>query len=106
MLTFSSKLADWDDDDPQAMEQTSSRWDKVVILKHMFTLQELEEDPSAMLEIKEDIREECAKLGDVTNVVLFDKEAAGVASVRFKNSEAADACVRVSRPSTSLTFAN
>ena len=41
-LMPSSKLADWDDDDPQAMQDTSSRWDKVVILKHMFTLQELE----------------------------------------------------------------
>lgn len=41
-LTVISKLADWDDDDPQAVQDTSSRWDKVVILKHMFTLQELE----------------------------------------------------------------
>jgi HIV Tat-specific factor 1 len=53
-----------------------------------------------MLDIKEDIREECAKLGDVTNVVLFDKEPAGVASVRFSNATAAEACVRVS----ALTF--
>lgn len=37
-----SKLADWDDDDPSALQETSSRWDKVVILKHMFTLEELE----------------------------------------------------------------
>lgn len=48
-----------------------------------------------MLEIKEDIREECAKLGEVTNVSLFDKETEGVASVRFANGEAAAACVRV-----------
>ena len=48
-----------------------------------------------MLEIKEDIREECAKLGEVTNVVLFDKEEDGVASVRFSGAEAALACVRV-----------
>jgi HIV Tat-specific factor 1 len=48
-----------------------------------------------MLEIKEDIREECAKLGEVTNVVLFDKEPAGVASVRFANAQAAESCVRV-----------
>jgi len=89
------KLTDWDDDDPQALPDTSSRWDKVVILKHMFTLEELEEDPAAMLEIKEDIREECAKLGPVTNVVLFDKEKDGVASVRFSNAEAAAACVRL-----------
>ena len=48
-----------------------------------------------MLEIKEEIRNECAKLGEVTNVVLFDKERDGVASVRFANAEAAAACVRV-----------
>lgn len=36
-----SKLSDWDDDDPSAIQATSSRWDKVVILEHMFTLQEL-----------------------------------------------------------------
>ncbi|KAI1616001.1 hypothetical protein EDD36DRAFT_414917 [Exophiala viscosa] len=89
------KLTDWDDDDPQTLQDPSSRWDKVVILKHMFTLEELEEDPAAMLEIKEDIREECSKLGEVTNVVLFDKEKDGVASVRFSNAEAAAACVRV-----------
>ena len=41
-LTENSKLADWDDDDPQALQDPSSKWDKVVILKHMFTLKELE----------------------------------------------------------------
>ena len=41
-LTRNSKLADWDDDDPQALQETSSRWDKVAILKHLFTLKELE----------------------------------------------------------------
>ncbi|KAL8873174.1 MAG: hypothetical protein Q9174_001310 [Haloplaca sp. 1 TL-2023] len=90
-----SKLADWDDDDPQAIRDTSSRWDKVVILKHLFTVQELEEDPAAMLDIKEDLREECEKIASVTNVVLYDKESDGVASVRFSNAEGAKACVRV-----------
>jgi len=54
-----------------------------------------QEDPAAMLDIKEDIREECSKLGEVTNVVLFDKEPAGVASVRFANATSAEACVRL-----------
>jgi len=92
---LNNKLADWDDDDPSTIPDTSSRWDKVVILKHMFTLEELEEDPAAILDIKEDIREECAKLGIVTNVVLYDKEPDGVASVRYSTPEAAQACVRV-----------
>lgn len=51
-----------------------------------------------MLDIKEDIREECAKIGEVTNVVLFDREEDGVASVRFADAESAAECVRVSLP--------
>jgi HIV Tat-specific factor 1 len=90
-----ARLADWSDDEPSTILETNSRWDKVVILKHMFTLEELAEDPAAILDIKEDIREECSKLGEVTNVVLFDLEQDGVASVRFSNSEAARACVGV-----------
>ncbi|KAK3694843.1 hypothetical protein B0T22DRAFT_84037 [Podospora appendiculata] len=100
-----AKLADWDDDDPSTAAAsslfpdvapaTSKRADKVVILRHMFTLAELDEDPAAILDIKEDIREECAKLGPVTNVVLFDQEEDGVVSVKFTSAEAAEACVRM-----------
>ncbi|KAI2629768.1 hypothetical protein GGR54DRAFT_278554 [Hypoxylon sp. NC1633] len=93
-----AKLADWDDDDPSygaggVQPETGARRDRLVILRHMFTLRELEEDPAAMLEIKEDIREECSKLGPVTNVVLYDLEEDGIASVKFKTPEAAEACV-------------
>lgn len=77
------------------MTETNSRFEKTVILKHMFTLKELEEDPSAVLDIKEDIRDECSKLGDVTNVVLYDKEPDGVVTVRFTDPGAAMQCVRV-----------
>lgn len=44
----------------------------MVVLKHMFTLQELEEDASMLLDLKEDVRDECSSLGEVTNVVLYD----------------------------------
>ncbi|BDD54716.1 hypothetical protein MPDQ_000317 [Monascus purpureus] len=92
---LNNKLADWDDTDPSSLPETNSRFEKVVILKHMFTLAELEEDPAAILDIKEDIRDECSKLGEVTNVVLYDKESEGVVSVRFTDPEAARQCVRV-----------
>ncbi|KAF3309836.1 hypothetical protein TWF173_010541 [Orbilia oligospora] len=91
---LNNKLADWDDDDP-ATVSTSSKFDKVAILKHMFTLKELEEDPAAILDIKEDIREECSKLGEVTNVTLYDDEEAGVVSVKFGDEASALACVRM-----------
>ena len=38
----------------------------------MFTLQELDEDTSLLLDLKEDVRDECSSLGEVTNVVLYD----------------------------------
>ncbi|KAK5132902.1 hypothetical protein LTR08_008348 [Meristemomyces frigidus] len=91
---MNNRLADWDDDDPQALPDTSSRWDKVVVLKSMFTFAELAEDPAAPLEIKDDIREECEKFGQVTNVVLYDKEEDGVVTVRFTDVVAAGACVK------------
>lgn len=93
---LSAKLADWSDDEPdQLLPPKNTKWEKVVILRHMFTLEELEEDPAALLEIKEDIREECEKLGPVTNVVLYDKEEEGIVSVRFKTAAAAEACLKV-----------
>ncbi|KAK3672319.1 hypothetical protein LTR78_007859 [Recurvomyces mirabilis] len=92
---MNDRLADWDDDDPQAVTETSSRWDKVVVLKHMFTLKELAEDAAAALDIKEDVREECEKFGQVTNVVLYDKEEEGVVTVRFTDARAAAASINV-----------
>ncbi|KAF9879985.1 nuclear mrna splicing factor-associated [Colletotrichum karsti] len=93
---LAAKLADWSDDEPSTLPtETNSKWDKTVILKHMFTREELEEDPAALLEIKEDIREECAKLGNVTNVVLYDEEPDGVVSVKFSKPEAAQACIQL-----------
>lgn len=74
------------------MPEVSSRWDKVLILKHMFTLKELADDPQAELDIKEDVRDECEKIGQVTNVVLYDKEPDGVITVRFADKIAATAC--------------
>lgn len=91
-----AKLADWDDDDPYPVRvEAPSKKDKTVILRHMFTLEELEEDPAALLEIKEDIRDECAKLGQVTNVVLYDQEQDGVVSVKFADPESAQACIKL-----------
>lgn len=91
-----AKLADWSDDDVAAIPtESTTKWQKMVVLRHMFTLAELEEDPAALLDIKEDIREECEKLGAVTNVVLYDEEPDGVVSVKFRKPESALACVQL-----------
>ena len=88
-----AKLADWSDDEDGGAR--AAKHERLVVLKHMFTLRDLDEGPEALLEIKEDIRDECAKLGDVTNVVLYDLEDDGVVGVRFRNVDAALACVRL-----------
>lgn len=69
---------EWDDEDgfgPMLKPEENTNAvnnSRVVVLKHMFTLQELEEDAALLLDLKEDVREECASLGEVTNVVLYD----------------------------------
>ncbi|TFY69802.1 hypothetical protein EVG20_g2984 [Dentipellis fragilis] len=94
------KLEDWDDEDAfgpsltdddrrAALNQNS----RVVVLKHMFTLQELEEDATLLLDLKDEVREECETLGEVTNVVLYDNEPEGVMTVKFRDPVSAQACI-------------
>jgi HIV Tat-specific factor 1 len=94
------KLEEWVDEDnfgPSITEEdtqiSANKNSRVVVLKHMFTLKELDEDPTLLLDLKEDVREECETLGEVTNVVLYDKEADGVMTVKFRDPISAQACV-------------
>lgn len=89
-----SKLADWDDEDVVDIPK-ANKYSKIVILKGMFSLDELESEPALLLDLKEDVRDECARLGDVTNVVLYDKEPDGIISVRFKQEEHAIDCLKM-----------
>ncbi|KAK9353907.1 hypothetical protein V1523DRAFT_172091 [Lipomyces doorenjongii] len=90
---LNNKLTDWDDDDAEQQSTTNKRWNKIVILKHVFTLQELEDDLTAALDIKEDIRDGCEEIGPVTNVVLYDLEPDGVMSIKFRNEDDALDCI-------------
>lgn len=76
--TLLRKLTDWSSSDDEATlaikrNQPPKRNPRVVVLSYMFTLQELEEDPTLLLDLKEDVRDECEKTcGEVTNVTLYD----------------------------------
>ncbi|KAJ7287541.1 hypothetical protein C8J57DRAFT_1284225 [Mycena rebaudengoi] len=94
------KLLEWDDEDgfgpmlkPEDAANAVNKNSRVVVLKHMFTLKRLEDDASLLLDLKEDVREECTSLGEVTNVVLYDKEPEGVMTVKFRDPLSAQACV-------------
>ncbi|EPS25742.1 hypothetical protein PDE_00678 [Penicillium oxalicum 114-2] len=90
---LNSLLTDWDDDDPSQKVRAVTNQDRTVVLKHLFTLEELKDDVEAILDIKEDVRTECAKIGEVTNVVLYDQEPEGVVTVKFAQAEDARECV-------------
>ncbi|KAI9317514.1 hypothetical protein BX666DRAFT_1856955 [Dichotomocladium elegans] len=81
---------DWVDEETG---KKAEKFSKIVILKNMYTQQELDEDPTLLLELKEDVREECEKLGEVTNVILYDKSPGGIISVRYTDQKSAEACV-------------
>lgn len=87
---FSRKLQEWGDDDgfgpsaePEEVEEPKTS--RVTVLKHMFTLKELADDASLLLDLKEDVREECSSLGDVTNVVLYDVRLIHLCAPFFTN---------------------
>ncbi|KAF8608619.1 hypothetical protein BDV93DRAFT_433862 [Ceratobasidium sp. AG-I] len=87
------KLADWDDEDDFGPTGPKISTSRVVVLKHMFTKQELAEDAALLLDLKDDVREECSTLGEVTNVVLYDEEDDGVMTVKFRDPVSAQACI-------------
>lgn len=75
MTKMNNKINDWDSDSGDEASQKLSQTARTLILKKMFTLAELDEDPTLLLDLKQDVREECASLGEVTNVVLWDVRA-------------------------------
>ncbi|GAA5967514.1 hypothetical protein JCM3765_004692 [Sporobolomyces pararoseus] len=87
------KLQDWDSSDEESNETISKKFKGVIVLEGMFTLKELEQDATLLLDLKEEVREECENLGIVTNVTLYDKEEKGIMTVRFKEELSAQACI-------------
>jgi hypothetical protein len=73
-------LTEWDsgsDDDANPTLSSSSTAPanpnaRLVILRRMFTLAELEEDATLLLDLKEEVREEAETMGEVTNVQVWD----------------------------------
>ncbi|KAJ1807752.1 hypothetical protein LPJ75_004730, partial [Coemansia sp. RSA 2598] len=81
--------------DPKLLQKRIAqmeRYKRTVILKHMFTIEELQEDVTLLLDLAEDVRSECEKLGVVTSVKIFDLSEEGAVAVKFKSEASAVAC--------------
>ncbi|KAH8119501.1 hypothetical protein DFH11DRAFT_1540309 [Phellopilus nigrolimitatus] len=81
------KLEDWGSDDEFG-----------TVSRHIcLRLNNSKKTQSLLLDLKEDVREECSTLGEVTNVVLYDvkEEPEGIMTVKFRDPISAQACVLV-----------
>lgn len=83
------KLLSWDTD------ESSQNHQKVVILKYMFTPEEIEEDVSLLLGLKEDVELKCSELlgFEPKKIVIHDKHPEGVITTVLADFCQAQACV-------------
>ncbi|ESO11520.1 hypothetical protein HELRODRAFT_108808 [Helobdella robusta] len=79
---------------PDKNPDSRPRYERIVVIKNVFTPKEFEDDPSQINEISADMREECSKFGEVRKVVVYDRHDEGVVTVMFKKPEEADLCVK------------
>lgn len=67
---------------------------KKVILKYMFTPDEISEDAGLILDIQEDVETKCSEIScEPKKVEIFDKHPDGVVAVTFAESHQALACI-------------
>ncbi|GLE03006.1 hypothetical protein PINS_up011885 [Pythium insidiosum] len=67
---------------------------RIVVIKHLFTPEEIEDD-AYELELKQEIEEECSKMGEITKITLFSKHVDGVVVVKFASAGSAAKCMEV-----------
>lgn len=91
-LSLQQKQLDWRPE--RRAGPNRLRHERVVILKNMFHPMDFEDDPLVLNEIREDLRVECSKFGQIRKLLLFDRHPDGVASVSFREPEEADYCIQ------------
>lgn len=69
---------------------------RVVVLRHMYTLEEAEkEGPEFYVDLEAEVKEECEKVGQVAKVTPLQGHKQGIVCVKFKSSSEAEECIRV-----------
>lgn len=84
-----NKIMSWASEVPLEMKQ------KKVVLKHMFTVKQLTEDPSQILQLREDLEQRCVRELQVEpkRVDIYDTNPDGIITITFNESDHAQACV-------------
>eukprot|EP00092_Neocalanus_flemingeri_P018482 GFUD01020002.1.p1 GENE.GFUD01020002.1~~GFUD01020002.1.p1 ORF type:complete len:583 (-),score=207.57 GFUD01020002.1:2-1750(-) len=80
---------------PEKMKGERAKYEKVVVIKNMFDVEDLDADPGLILDYSSRIRAQSEKFGSVTKVCLYDKHPEGVCQVFFKDPSEADMAVQM-----------
>jgi HIV Tat-specific factor 1 len=77
------------------MIRERSKHERIVIIKNLFEPSIFDTEVQLILEYQQDMREECAKCGEVKKVLLYDRHPEGVCQVIMKEAEDADNVVQL-----------
>lgn len=66
-----------------------------VLLKNMFTQQELLLDPNLLTDLEADVAEECSKIGPVERLRVYKNSSQGVVMVKFKDRDSGLKCIQI-----------
>lgn len=83
------KLLDWVERDERKKNE------RIIVFKNMFDVKDFEKNPLLITELRDDMKAECEKFGEVRKVIVFDRNKEGVCSVAFATFEGAETCLPV-----------
>lgn len=86
-----AKELGWGDDDDQQQQQGNVH----AVLRGMFTLDDTLAEPNFIRELREDVMAEASKMGEVVSVVVFENNPEGIVTVKFRDPDSADRCIKV-----------
>uniref|UniRef100_A0A8R1EES9 RRM domain-containing protein n=1 Tax=Caenorhabditis japonica TaxID=281687 RepID=A0A8R1EES9_CAEJA len=86
-----NKIFEWVPDKPRNYRPKS---DCTVIVKNMFTQEQMRRNAALMLDLKEEMEQSCAKYGTVKKVIVYDNHPDGIVSVSFTTTDESDNAVK------------
>ncbi|VBB31254.1 unnamed protein product [Acanthocheilonema viteae] len=85
------RIFEWKPEKPRNYRPIS---DCTIVLKNMFTLEQMMKNATLLLDLEEEVRKVCERFGTVKKVVVHDNNPEGVICVTFQNVEHSDTAVR------------
>ncbi|CAD5206175.1 unnamed protein product [Bursaphelenchus okinawaensis] len=91
-LEGQKRLFEWEPEKDRAYRPPS---DCTVVMKNLFSLEEMDTTPELMFDLKGEVRQTAETFGTVKNLVLYDTNPEGVITVTYDNVESADLMVKL-----------